>query len=219
LLLEKEGAEDLLQACAAVLRGGGLVILPTETVYGLAAKADHAPAVRRLFQVKGRSPDKPLVVMVSSTEEAAALVAPEDRDGIRRLGTFWPGPLTLVARAAGLAWLEEVRAGSADVGLRVPHHPFLLRLLAEVGPLAVTSANLSGGEAPARFADLDPVLLEGVELAVDGGESGTGRPSTVALVSGGRLKVLREGDLGEEELRRAWGSDAPFPEEAGPSGG
>lgn len=189
-----------------MLEKGGLVILPTDTVYGLAAKAARPRAVARIFAVKGRDESKALVVMVSDRGEAAALIAPEEREDALRLGSLWPGPLTLVASHAGAPWMRDVAPGSPTLGLRVPNEPLLLRLLAETGPLAVTSANRSGGKAPARFEDVDGELLREVDLAVDGGGRGSGIPSTVVSIAGGGLEVLRRGGIGEEEIRRALGA-------------
>lgn len=196
-------ARLLLERCRDVLAGGGLVILPTDTVYGLAAAADIREAVERIYDLKGREKEKALVVMVSGLEEAAALAAPEQRADIRRLGALWPGPLTLVVKAGDMSWRENVAAEGYNLGIRVPDHPFLLPLLESTGPLAVTSANRAGEEAPASLADIGAYLLEEVELAVEGVERGSGRPSTVADISGGGLRILREGYVSEEELERA----------------
>lgn len=195
--------DRLLGECAETLAGGSLVILPTDTVYGLAARVDRREAVERIFRVKGRNTAKALVVMVSDVEAAAALVDPAERSGLLRLSVFWPGPLTLVVRAALQAWLEWVAPGSSTLGIRIPNHPFLLRLLEMTGPLAVTSANPSGKEAPADFAEIDPSLLEGVELAVDQGRIGSGKPSTVAELREEGIKILRGGEIGKEELEEA----------------
>lgn len=213
--------EELVDRCLRCLEGGGLVVLPTETVYGLAARVDRREAVERAFEVKGRSTTRALPVMVHDAEAAAGLAAPGWREALRRLAAFWPGPLTLVVHAAPLEWLYWVAPGTREVGIRVPDHPFLLRLLRSSGPLAVTSANLSGREPAAGFEDLDPLLLERVDLALDAGRSGSGRPSTVARLVGEGVEILRPGSLGKEELERVLGGfRGPRPEagESGPSG-
>lgn len=201
--LGEAGEEAVLERCRAVLDGGGLVVLPTDTVYGLAARVDIPQAVAGIFAVKGREASKGLVVMVAGRGEAAELVAPEERESLLRLGSLWPGPLTLVARAGKVPWRENVAPSSPTLGFRVPDSPLLLRLIAATGPLAVTSANRSGGEAPASFGDIDTELLRQVDLALDGGSRGSGRPSTVVSLSGEDFEILRRGEIGEEELRRA----------------
>jgi len=194
---------SLLRRCEAALAEGELLILPTDTVYGLAARADSRSAVEAVFSAKGRDAEKSLVVMVSSVEEALELVDPGQRGFLLRLARFWPGPLTLVAAAVDVAWRRVVAPDSGSLGLRVPDDEFLLRLLAASGPLAVTSANPAGGEAPSAFADLDAGLLGMASLALDGGERGSGRPSTVAEIRGDVISVLRQGDISGEELARA----------------
>lgn len=203
LCFEDHPLDELLARCKESLAEGGLVILPTETVYGLAARVDRREAVERIFEVKGRDAAKALPVMVKDAACAAELAASECRKSLFRLSVFWPGPLTLVVKAAPLEWLEWVAPGSRKVGLRVPDHPFLLRLLQETGPLAVTSANLSGKEPPADSRDLDPLLVERVDLLLDQGRAGTGNPSTVAELVGDGLEIIRPGALSREELERA----------------
>jgi tRNA threonylcarbamoyl adenosine modification protein (Sua5/YciO/YrdC/YwlC family) len=193
----------LVKRCREVLAGGELLIVPTDTVYGLVASVEIPDAVDKVFAAKGRDTDKALVVMVSSVEEALGLTVAEERTILTRLGYLWPGALTLVVKAAALPWTAWVAPGSRTLGIRVPDDSFMLRLLAEYGPLAVTSANRAGERATSSFADVDPGLLERVGLAVDGGEHGSGKPSTVTEIVGGRLRVLRSGDISEEKIRAA----------------
>ena len=191
------------ERCAEVLERGKLVILPTDTVYGLAARADMPGAVEAIFTAKGRDVEKALVVMVSDAGKAAELAAPEERGSLQRLGALWPGPLTLVVKTGDIPWRETVAPGSEALGIRVPDSPFLIRLLGISGPLAVTSANPAGGRAPASFEDIHAELLGAVGLAVDGGYRGSGEPSTIAEIRGGEIRVLRQGKITEDELRQA----------------
>jgi L-threonylcarbamoyladenylate synthase len=193
----------LLERCAAALAAGELVILPTDTVYGLAARADMPEAVKAVFAVKGRDAAKALVVMVSSLEEAMGITAAEHREPLRRLGTLWPGPLTLVVKTGGAAWSASVAPGSKTLGMRVPDDLFLLRLMEITGPLVVTSANPAGKRAPDSFGEIDERLLGAAALAVDGGRRGSGKPSTVAEIRGGGVEVLRLGEMEEDELIQA----------------
>jgi L-threonylcarbamoyladenylate synthase len=176
----------------AVLRGGGLVIVPTETVYGLAADDRNPVALEKLFEAKGRPQDKPIALLaagVAELERHGAQLPPAAR---RLADKFWPGPLTLVLKAPA-GWL----------GFRIPDHPVMLALLrAWGGVLAVTSANRSG-EPPATTAAAALAALEPfVALALDAGPAAGGVPSTVVKVDGERVEILRAGALAEEEIKR-----------------
>ena len=204
ILRLEEGRESAVaEACAKALSGGAVAIVPTDTVYGVAASVRVPRAVRRVYAVKGRDAAKPLVVMTASVEEAVALAVPRERESVRRLASFWPGALTVVVEAVELPWREVVAPGSRTLGIRVPDCPFLLEVLSLAGPLAVTSANPSGGEAPGAGEEIDASLLQRVDLVVEGGRTGTGKPSTVAEVGEGRIRVLRRGDISEEDLLAA----------------
>jgi L-threonylcarbamoyladenylate synthase len=193
----------LLKRCTEVLSAGELAIVPTDTVYGLVASLDTPGAVEKVYAAKGRDAGKALVVMVSSVQEAIGLTVEEEKGTLSRLGSLWPGALTLVVTARPLPWTGRVAPDSRTLGIRIPDDPFMLRLLAEHGPLAATSANRAGGRATSSFNDIDAEILERVVLAVDGGERGSGKPSTVAEISGGGLIVLRHGEISERELREA----------------
>jgi len=201
--LKSDEAPLVLERCRDILARGGLVILPTDTVYGIAARADMRGAVKRIYEIKRREREKALVVMVSTLEEAALITAPAQREILAKVGSLWPGPLTLVVRAGDVPWKSVVAPAAGTVGIRVPDSPFMLRLLRMTGPLAVTSANPSGGKAPAYFGAVDDQLLSRVELAVDGGAGGSGRPSTVAEIKDGWIKILRPGDIDPREIQRA----------------
>ncbi|MCZ2136380.1 MAG: threonylcarbamoyl-AMP synthase [Burkholderiales bacterium] len=200
------------------LGSGGLIGLPTETVYGLAADAHDADAVARIFAAKGRPADHPLIVHVASAEAAAAWAATWP-DAARRLAeTFWPGPMTLIVRAAAHV-LPAVTGGQDTVGLRVPSHPVaqaVLRAMATakrrtVG-LAAPSANRFGHVSPttaehvrAEFPDLDLLIL-------DGGASAIGVESTIIDVSTEAVRVLRPGRIRRDDIVAVLGS---LPLEAG----
>lgn len=179
----------IAQAVAA-LRRGDLVVVPTETVYGVAADPRVPGALAKLRGAKGRPADKPIARLVpdlaSARAEGAALGVAAERLARR----FWPGPLTLVARSPGGA-----------VGYRVPDHAVTLLVLRAAGAaLAVTSANLSG-EAPAVTASQAVASLgEHVALVLDAGPSPGGVPSTVVRADGERVEILREGAIGRERI-------------------
>jgi L-threonylcarbamoyladenylate synthase len=180
----------LLAAAVAALRQGALVIVPTETVYGLAADARNPAAREKLFEAKGRPPDKPVALLaagVSELERHVAKLAPAAR---RLAEKFWPGPLTLVLDSPA-GWL----------GFRVPDHPVMLALLrAWGGVLAVTSANRSGAPPATTAGAALAALAPFVALALDAGPSGGGVPSTVVKVDGERVEILREGAIPAEQL-------------------
>jgi L-threonylcarbamoyladenylate synthase len=184
-----------LAEAAGILLDGGLVAFPTETFYGLGANATDRRAVARVFEVKGRPESKPLLVLVDSVRmvESLALHVP---DLARELmATHWPGPLTLVLRAAaGLP--PELTAGTGTVGVRIPAHPVAVGLVRAAGfPVTGPSANPSGKEPPTS-ADGVRRFFEGmIEAILDGGPTAGGRPSTVLDVSAARPRLLREGAL------------------------
>ena len=190
---------DLRDALEALERGLPIVI-PTDTVYGLAARFDLPGAVRTLFDVKGRPEQKALPVLGAAREQLAELaVFTRDADALAE--RFWPGALTLVlARRRGFTY-DLGGEGDDTVAVRVPSNEATLELLRLSGPLAVTSANLSGQPPCATAGDARAALGDAVAVYVDGGES-RGSPSTVvALVNG--IEVLREGAVSEGELRSA----------------
>lgn len=182
-----------------LLLAGELVGFPTDTVYGLAALAVDERAVRRVFEVKGRSLDQPLILMVAEEERLEAWAQVDDRARyyMRR---WWPGPLTLVLLASAGAGPPLTSSGSTrTIAARIPDHPVALALLREVGePLATTSANRSG-QPPAMTA-LEAAWVEGLAAVLDGGEATGGVPSTVLDVSDAEPRILRPGPVPEEAL-------------------
>ena len=189
-------APEVVARAAAVLRAGGVVVLPTDTVYGLAALPGVAGATEALFRLKGRSADVPIAVLCASAAEALALADPASVDGevAGIAARLWPGPLTLVLpRRPGLAY--ELGGGSAEsIGLRCPDHPLILALAADVGPIATTSANRHREPTPPTARAAAAALGDGVGLVVDGGPC-TAPPSTVVDATGPHWRVLREGSV------------------------
>ena len=193
-----------LGAAEAALRQGQLVVMPTDTVYGLAADAFTPSAVTALLELKGRGRDMPVPVLVGSwqTLDGLTLSVPDPARAL--VESFWPGPLTIVLHAASsLAW--DLGDSRGTVAVRMPLHPVALDLLARTGPLAVSSANRTGSP-PATDAGTAQVQLgDGVAVYLDGGPSGDPVPSTIVdltgLRSGGAPRVLREGALSLEALQ------------------
>ncbi len=187
---------------ARILLGGGTVAVPTETVYGLAARADSSEAVARIYAAKGRPDFNPLIVHVHGSEQARAL-AVWDARAERLSERFWPGPLTMVlplAEGSGLA--PAVTAALPTVALRNAAHPVMRAVLEAVGTaLAAPSANRSGAVSPTRADHVLASLTGRIDALVDGGECSRGLESTiVALRPGGGWQVLRPGPVSEAEL-------------------
>jgi len=209
--------EKIAQA-AGVLRAGGLVAFPTETVYGLGADALSEAAVRRIFEVKGRPANDPIIVHISREGElelVAKEVPSEARELIRR---FWPGPLTLVLPKSARV-PSPVTAGLPTVGVRMPAHPVALALIARAGPIAAPSANLFGRPSPTRAEHVLQDLEGKIDLVLDGGPTEVGVESTVLdLTDPGTPRILRPGGVSREALERSLGAVAlaATAEEEGP---
>jgi L-threonylcarbamoyladenylate synthase len=185
---------------AELLRVGEVVALPTETVYGLAANALDQKAVAKIFQIKGRPANNPIIVHVASNEMAKRCVTnwPELADRLSK--SFWPGPLTLVLpRARKIA--DIVAAGGATVGVRWPSHPFIQAVIRECDfPLAAPSANLSSRISPTNAEHVRQQLGGKIPLIVDGGQSQVGIESTVLDLSASPPRILRPGMIHAESL-------------------
>ncbi|HYQ79959.1 MAG TPA: L-threonylcarbamoyladenylate synthase [Anaeromyxobacteraceae bacterium] len=192
------------ERAAAVLRGGGLVVYPTETFYGLGALLHSAEAVARLAAAKLRPEGKPLPLVAADLAMARAVAAAFPPQAERLAARFWPGPLTLVLAAA--PGLPPEVAGDGTVGVRVPGSA-LARELSRLagGPLTSTSANLAGGPPVTRPGDLDPGLRSRVDAVLDGGEVPGGLPSTVVALGPGGARLLRAGAVPWEAVLAAAG--------------
>lgn len=199
--------KEQLHLPADILRRGGLVAFPTETVYGLGANALDSQAVRRIFQAKGRPSDNPLIVHVSSIAAVRSLAAAVSPLCERLMREFWPGPLTLIFPRSNSV-PPEVAAGLETVAIRCPDHPVALALIELAGvPVAAPSANVSGKPSPTNAQHVLRDLFGRIEAVVDGGPTGYGVESTVLEVlpdGGGR--VLRPGAVTVEELEEVLGT-------------
>lgn len=204
----RDGAADVpagVDVAVAALRRGELVVLPTDTVYGIAADAFAPQAVARLLEAKGRGRSMPVPVLVGSWRTLDGLAASVPPTARTLIETFWPGPLTLVVRAAAsLAWdLGETRG---TVAVRMPLHPVALAVLEQTGPLAVTSANRTGLPPATDAAEAARQLGAAVQVYLDGGScfgaAGEGaQPSTILDLTGDVPRILRAGALGLDRLR------------------
>ena len=199
-LSDDEGREAALAAAVGAVRRGQLVVLPTDTVYGIGVDAFDADGVQRLLDAKGRGRDMPPPVLISTATTLDALAG--DRPGwvTGLTDRYWPGPLTLVCRQQpSLRWdLGETRG---TVAVRMPDDQDALDLLGRTGPLAVSSANLSGEPAATSAQEAERMLGESVEIILDGGPSRGGVASTIVDCTGDAPRVLREGAITREDLR------------------
>ncbi len=197
-------ATDMDRA-AAVLRAGGLVAFPTETVYGLGADARNVDAVARIFAVKGRPTDHPLIVHLGDARQLAEWARDVPQSALQLAEAFWPGPLTLVLpRLAGVP--DAVTGGLDTVALRVPGHPVALALLAAFGGgLAAPSANGYGRVSPTSAGDVVEELGDAVDMVLDGGRCAVGIESTIVDLSSDPPRVLRPGPITERDLQRVLG--------------
>ena len=189
-----------IRRAAELLRAGGLVVFPTDTVYGIAASVERPDAVARIYVAKARPLDRAIPVLVSDIAQVTRLTRGVTPSISRLLAAYWPGALTVVLPAAD--WLPvEVTAGAGTVGLRMPDHPTALAIIAGAGgAVATTSANRSG-QADARSAsEALAALGHAVDLIVDGGPSPGGVPSTVIAIEDGRVRVLRRGAIDPSAL-------------------
>lgn len=189
---------------AEVLKQGGLVVFPTETVYGLGVMMDKEEALQKVYEIKGRDTSKPLSILaadVSQVYEAAEII---EKEPVERIAAaFWPGPLTMVFPKDPQV-PDAVTAGKDTIGIRIPDHPFAKALVELVGaPLATTSANLSGMPAAVSAEEAFQALNGKVDLIIDGGTSTVKVASTVAAIEGKEITVYREGVISKEALLQA----------------
>lgn len=184
-----------------LIRSGHVVAVPTETVYGLAASIQFPDAVTKIFDIKGRPADKPLIVHISSYAQLQEIVktVPKSFEKIKK---FWPGPLTVVFEANLEKVPEIVRAGGTTVAIRIPGHELLLKFIEQTGPLAAPSANISGHPSPTSAEDVLDNL--GDDFAVlDGGACQYGVESTLIKLNDQSWELLREGAVSKADLDKS----------------
>jgi L-threonylcarbamoyladenylate synthase len=196
---DPDGREEAIR----VLRGGGVVALPTDTVYGLAVDLATAGGIDRLFEVKRRPADRAIVLLLANVEQARDIARwPPTAD--RLAARFWPGGLTLVLpRRAEDDLPDPLTAGRPTIGVRLPDHDCPRTLARGLGPLPVTSANLSGLPAAVDAQQVHSQLGESIDLVLDGGPSRGGLASTVVDCTGDDVRVLRAGAVPEPEILAA----------------
>jgi L-threonylcarbamoyladenylate synthase len=197
---------DGLAAAAGAVRSGRLVVLPTDTVYGIGCDAFDAGGVRALLRAKNRGPDMPVGVLVGSWSTVDGLVLGVPQRARLLIEAFWPGDLSIVLpHAPSLAW--DLGSTKGTVMLRMPLHPVALELLRDVGPMAVSSANVSGAPPASSAAEAQEQLGEKVAVYLDGGPSGEPVASTIVDLTGDDPRVLREGAVSTAEVAEVLGRE------------
>ncbi|MGE5218356.1 MAG: L-threonylcarbamoyladenylate synthase [Chloroflexota bacterium] len=203
----KETGAEVLAAAVAALKRGEVIVLPTETLYGLGADALDAAAAERVFQLKGRDAANPLPVLVADRAMLASLVTAVAPLAERLIAEFWPGPLTLVLPARKNLPKPLVNS-SGGVAVRISSQPIAQELVKALGrPITATSANPSG-QPPARTVEQAKRYFAGqIEIFIDGGELTSRTGSTVAEINGERIRIIRQGDISREDLQRVAGKN------------
>lgn len=195
-------ATDPIEAAARAALDGSLLVLPTDTVYGIGTRPDDPAATARLFEAKGRPRELELPVLVPSTQAARAIATFDDRAEALAL-RFWAGPLTIVLPRADPSRAWDLGGDPTTIGVRMPHDPLALAVLARTGPLAVTSANRSGAPTPATCDEVEAAFADAVEVYLCAPEPLAGSPSTVVDLTGDAPSVVRAGAVPERDVEEA----------------
>lgn len=197
-------APRALETAISAAQKGGVIAFPTDTVYGLGASLAHREALARIYDIKGRSPDKPLPILIASLDVISTLAENPDPELLRLAARFWPGPLTIVLTARPNLPMEVV-APDNTIGVRIPDHSIALTIAQHNGgSIATSSANRSGSR-PACTAEEIRVEFGGeIEVILDGGIAPCSVASTVIRREGDTINVLREGAITAERIQYAW---------------
>ena len=195
--------EEVIEEAARILREGGLVAFPTETVYGLGGDARNPLSSRKIYAAKGRPSDKPVAWLVRSEGDIDVYGADVPEYARRLVQAFWPGALTIIVRASD-AVPRPYQSQAGTIGLRMPDDELTRAIATEVGcPLAVTSANLSGQPDPHRFEEIDSLLMTRVAAAIDDSRQKSGIGSTVLDCTTPTYRILREGSIKNSDIAAA----------------
>jgi len=192
---------DAIQQALAILRKGGLVAFPTDTVYGVGALAFDGKAVESIYAAKGRPVEKAIPVLIGDESDLEKVGMDIPAIAHKLASRFWPGPLTVLVPKKPT--LPETVSATETVGVRVPDHEVARALLRAAGPMAVTSANISGQPSPSTAEEVFTQLNGRIPLIIDGGKTPGGVPSTLVDCTGEKIKILREGPLSLEDLLSA----------------
>lgn len=191
-------APDAIARALQILRAGGLVAFPTDTVYGLGALAFYGRAVESIYTAKDRPVEKAIPILIGDTRDLEKVAVEIPKTAELLASRFWPGPLTILVPKR--TELPNAVSVTSTIGVRVPDHEIARALLRAAGPMAVTSANLSGQTSPATAEEVFVQLHGRIGLIIDGGRTPGGLPSTVVDCSGETVRILREGPITEQEM-------------------
>jgi len=194
-------AKEAIKEAASVIQAGGTIAYPTRCLYGLGSDVFNAAAVKRLYSIKQRSAQKPILILIDHIKQLERLVTQVPEVAADIIRQFWPGKVTIVFEA-GAAVTPDLTGGSGKIGIRLPGHPVALALVRAVaGPITGTSANLAGRPGCHRIGDLEPQVARQLNLILDAGPLEGGRGSTVVdVTSGNRPIVLREGVIPARDI-------------------
>jgi L-threonylcarbamoyladenylate synthase len=190
-----------IESAIALLKEGEIIAFPTDTVYGLASDAFHAPGIIKLFEAKGRDSNKAISILIGSKDQVKLITSHMTKVAKKLTEKFWPGGLTVIVPRKDS--IPELISTTKNIGIRMPDHPIALELLRSFGPLATTSANLSGGSNPQSAIDVFDQLNGRIPLILNGGVCPGGIPSTVVDCTGEKPVVLRVGAISEGEILAA----------------
>jgi L-threonylcarbamoyladenylate synthase len=195
---------EAISRAAEAVAAGGVVVFPTRGLYGLAADAFNPDAVRRIFRIKGRPPNKPLLVLISDPADVHRLISTVSPAARHLMHCFWPGGVTYVMPARN-ELAVELTGGGKKIGVRLTAHPVAMALVQAVGsPLTGTSANISGAGGCTRISDIDPAVIDAVDLVLDCGELAGGSGSTIVDVSDAAPMILRQGAVEGRQILRCF---------------
>ena len=191
---------DLINEAALVIKNGGVIAFPTQHLYGLGADAFNADAVNRVFEIKRRPDDKPLLVLIDKHYDLTRLVQQIPYAATRIMEQFWPGAVTIVFRAKHIL-PTNLTADTERIGVRMPEHPVALALATAVqGPITATSANITGNSGCSLVSEMDPLMTDKLDLIIDVGALKGGKGSTVVDVTGDSIRILRQGAVSEKDI-------------------
>ncbi|MBI5103165.1 MAG: threonylcarbamoyl-AMP synthase [Nitrospirae bacterium] len=200
--LQKTAYKEALDETSKTILSGGIACFPTETFYGLGARYDDPEALAKIYEIKGRPHHKGMPLIIGDMDSLSVIAGRVEDSLLKLAGVFWPGPLTLLLPAReGLP--DFITAGSGRVAVRVPGRSFALDLAKQIGvPITATSANISGMPPAESAGDAEKYFDAAPDLLVDGGKCAGGRPSTIIELIKGTIRIVRQGAVSEEEIRR-----------------
>ncbi len=202
--MNKQSVSDSsVREAAKILKNGGTVVFPTDTVYGLGTSFYSLEGIKKIYKIKRRETDKPLIALISDTKYLEKLIDTEygNIQDIKKITEkYWPGELTIIFKANKNVPKNAVSNGNT-IGIRIPKNEISLKIIENSGGIVfTTSANISGEVSPAKIEDISNEILENVDLVLDNGNLNNGVPSTIIKYIDGELSVLREGNIKKEEV-------------------